>query len=65
MVANKAGRGRRFDSYPTDAAAKDAAERLARQISTQYTNAALMTKRASGRMGSCNAKNLPGRSIAN
>jgi integrase len=43
MVANYAGGKRRFDSYATEADALDAANRLARQLSTRKVVAAAMT----------------------
>ena len=43
MVANYAAGKRRFDSYPTEAEALDAAQRLARQLSEREVVAACMT----------------------
>jgi integrase len=44
MVANYANGKRRFDSYSTEADALDAANRLARQLSTRDTKAATLTE---------------------
>ncbi len=43
MVANYASGKRRFDSYPTEATALDAAQRLARQLSERQVVAATLT----------------------
>ena len=43
MLANYAGGKRRFDSYPSEAEALDAAQRLARQLSERQVVAASMT----------------------
>ena len=43
MVANYSGEKRRFDCYPTEAEARDAAQRLVRQLSERQVVAASMT----------------------
>ena len=47
MVANYSGEKRRFDSYPTEAAALEAAGKLARQLSTRDVIGASMTREQS------------------